>query len=129
MKKYIVACLLILFVYACKKDVANNRKLTYTVTLPMGHKVVINYNSDYNMENNKQESVVYYTDTIPMIWESKRIANANEGYYLKVEYTDIKHYYLNPDSTYAAQVAIDDDQKLLDSVYYKNVIVIQGKIQ
>lgn len=129
MQRIALFFILVSILSACKKNTPNNRKLTYAVTLPIGHKVVITYNSDYNIENHKQDPVVYYTDTVPQIWESKRIANADEGYYLKVEYTDIKHFYLHPDSAYGAQVTIDDNETLLDKALYKNIIVLQGKIQ
>jgi hypothetical protein len=130
MRKLIIFFLLLSVLYACKKNTPNNRKLSYAVTLPIGHRVVITYNSDYNIENNKQEPVICYNDSIEnFIWEAQRIADANEGYYLKVEYTDLKHYYQYPDSTYCAQVSIDDNGTLLDNGFYKNVIVLKGAIQ
>ena len=110
---------------SCKKEV-KKFDVIYEVNFPKGNAVSISYNSDYYAATGERKNIVYNTDSTNQyystVWYARRYAFQKEGYYIKVDYTNLQH----KDSTYKVSVYVNDELK--DEKSGSTTLEIQGDI-
>ena len=110
---------------SCKKEV-KKFDVIYEVNFPKGNAVSISYNSDYYAATGERKDIVYNTDSTNQyystVWYARRYAFQKEGYYIKVDYTNLQH----KDSTYKVSVYVNDELK--DEKSGSTTLEIQGDI-